>query len=206
MVSIPGGCPPEFISMCKNPWNRKASIPLIVMLTRLEAYKRVDWAIRAFAKIKQEMPNAKFIIIGWGNQEQNLRTLVNSLGLQESVKFMGRLEAKEKVQLLMQAYVHLWSLSSRDGCGLSIIEASACGTPSLAWDVPGPKDTIINGRTGFLLPYGDVDGLAKKMKEILTDQGLLRRLSIEAQKWAGQNTWDHVAERFREHVKHVLAS
>jgi glycosyltransferase involved in cell wall biosynthesis len=206
ILYIPGGCPPEFISKCKDSWERKAPFALVVMLTRLEEYKRVDWAIQAFATVKQEIPNARFMIIGWGKREQKLKALVDSLGLHESVKFVGRLEGEEKMRLLMQAYVHLWSLSPRDGCGLSIIEASACGTPSLAWDVPGPKDTIISGRTGFLLPYGDVKGLANKMKEILTDQKLLRRLSLEAQRWASNNTWDHTAEQFREYVNHVIAS
>jgi glycosyltransferase involved in cell wall biosynthesis len=206
IVDIPGGCPPEFINKCKSAWSRKAHFPLMVMLTRLEAYKHVDWAIMAFAKVKRELPKAKFVIAGWGKQEQKLRELVNSLGLQKDIEFVGRVEGDKKMRLLMSAYVHLWSLAPLDGCGLSIIEANACGTPSLAWRVPGPKDTIINGRTGFLLPYGDVDGLANKMKEILINQNLARRLSMKAQKWASQNTWDHVADKFRKHIEHCLGS
>jgi glycosyltransferase involved in cell wall biosynthesis len=201
VFSIPGGCPPEFISNCKNAWERKASFPLVVLLARLEAYKRIDFAIQAFAKVKKNVPDAQFAIIGWGKHEQALRSLVNSLNLQDSVKFMGRVDCKEKMKLLMQAYVHIWSLAPRDGCGLSIIEASACGTASLAWDVAGPKDTIINGENGFLLPYGDVAGLANKMEELLVNQKLLRQISCEAQKWASQNTWNQVSEKFREHIK-----
>jgi glycosyltransferase involved in cell wall biosynthesis len=201
VFSIPGGCPPEFISICKNAWDRKASFPLVVCLARLEPYKRIDFAIQAFAKVKKNVPDAQLVIIGWGSHEQALRSLVNSLNLQDSVKFTGRVDCKEKMKLLMQAYVHIWSLGTRDGGGLSIIEAGACGTASLAWDVAGPQDTIITGKTGFLLPYGDVAGLANRMEELLVNEKLRRRLSSEAQKWASQNTWDQAAEKFREHIK-----
>jgi glycosyltransferase involved in cell wall biosynthesis len=204
VVSISGGCPPEFITKCKNSWDRKAPYPLVVVLARLEPYKRIDFAIQAFAKVKKNVPDAKLVIIGWGSHEQALRMLVNSLNLQDSVRFAGRIDCKEKMKLLMEAYVHIWSLASRDGCGLSIIEAAACGTASLAWDVAGPQDTIINEKTGFLLPYGDVQGLADRLEQLLANEKLRRRLSSEAQKWASQNTWDQVAEKFRQHIRNNI--
>jgi len=198
---IVGGAPGEYVANSSGTWSQKASFPMIVMLTRLEPYKRVDLAIRALSFLRKELPKVKLFVVGWGKLEAMLKELARSLGLHDCVVFTGPLFGKSKFDILTKAHVHMWSLAPRDGCGLSIMEAFACGTPSVAWNVPGPKDTIQHGKTGFLLPYADIRALADALRVILTDDSLRRRLSTEARLWASMHTWEHVAAEFIRHVE-----
>ena len=66
--------------------------------------------------------------------------------------------------------------SPKEGWGITIVEAAACGTPSLASDSPGLRDSVRHGETGYLVPHGDVDALAARMLELAGDPALVARL------------------------------
>ena len=81
-----------------------------------------------------------------------------------------------------------------------MIEANACGTPAIGWAVPGVQDSILNGRTGLLVPFGDVDALARTVTKCLSESQVYGDLSTSAVDWARQHSWDAAAEIFAETI------
>jgi poly(glycerol-phosphate) alpha-glucosyltransferase len=153
-----------------------------IMITRLVSVKRVDHAIKAWQKVVQSLPEAKLDIYGDGPEKNQLQELIDSLGLEDSVKLHGYLEnAREQART---AICHILT-SSYEGQSLAIAEAMALGCPSISYEISyGPPEMISDGLSGLLVPSGDIDSLASAIVKILGDQKLASKLSAEAIKWA----------------------
>ena len=153
-----------------------------IMITRLVSVKRVDHAILAWQKVVQSLPEAKLDIYGDGPEKNQLQELIDSLGLEDSVKLHGYLEnAREQART---AICHILT-SSYEGQSLAIAEAMALGCPSISYEISyGPQEMISDGLSGLLMPSGDIDSLASAIVKILGDQKLASKLSAEAIKWA----------------------
>jgi glycosyltransferase involved in cell wall biosynthesis len=176
----------------------KSSCPLIVYFGRLKRYKRVDLLIRAMKIVSKEVPDAKLVIAGSGDAESELKALVDELDLKDSVLFRGYVDEDEKAELLGSAWVFV-TPSSKEGWGITVIEANACGTPCIAYDVPGLRDSIRNGETGLLIKEdGDVEALAESIVKVLRDDSLRKNLSERALDWAKNFSWDKSAKKFIE--------
>jgi glycosyltransferase involved in cell wall biosynthesis len=86
---------------------------------------------------------------------------------------------------------------------LNVLEANACGTPCIAYDVAGLRDSVRDGVTGFLVGDGDVLGLAERVVAVLGDERLRRRLSENALEYAKQFSWDKTAKEFMKVIRSV---
>jgi glycosyltransferase involved in cell wall biosynthesis len=86
----------------------------------------------------------------------------------------------------------------KEGWAISVIEADACGTPAIAYNVPGLRDSIRDGETGLLVPYSNIDELANAIVSILVDSELRQRLSSGALQWASNFSWDRSAQAFMD--------
>ena len=95
--------------------------------------------------------------------------------------------------------------SLKEGWGLTSIEANGCGTPVVASDVPGLCDSVQEGRTGFLVPFGDAQAMADRVGRILGDPELAAKLQEQSLQWAREHTWDKVAERTEAVLSEALA-
>jgi glycosyltransferase involved in cell wall biosynthesis len=168
----------------------KEGYPVVVYAGRLKRAKRPDHAIRAFKIVKEKFQNAELWIIGDGPFRKELERIAG-----EGVKFFGGLPNEERRRLLAKAWV-LVNPSVREGWGLNVIEANALGTPCVAYDVAGLRDSVRNGETGLLMPNGDVEALANAIIKVLSDDKLREKLSRNAIKWAGRFSWDKTAEEF----------
>jgi len=168
----------------------KEDFPVVVYAGRLKRAKRPDHALRAFKIVKEKFPNAELWIIGDGPFRKDLERMAG-----EGVNFFVGLSNEERRRLLARAWV-LVNPSAREGWGLNVIEANALGTPCVAYDVAGLRDSVRNGETGLLVPNGDVEVLANAIIKVLSDDGLRERLSRNAIKWAGRFSWDKTAEEF----------
>lgn len=116
-----------------------------------------------------------------------------NLNLGDSVSFRGWVSGEEKVELLSRAHVVV-NPSIKEGWGITNMEANACGTPVISADVPGLRDSVSNGVSGGLYPYGNIEQLAIMINNVLTDAELRMRLSEGAVHWASSFTWDRSAK------------
>jgi glycosyltransferase involved in cell wall biosynthesis len=171
--------------------------PTVLYLGRIKKYKSVQHLILAFARLRTVLPDARLMVVGDGDYLPQLRKLADSLRLGESVEFPGRVSQADKVERMRRAHVSVLP-SLKEGWGLTNIEANSVGTAVVAADVPGLRDSVRDGHTGFLYPYGDVDQLAEKLRLILTDKATRERLESGALTWAEQFNWDNAAHRFEE--------
>ncbi|MSR22544.1 MAG: glycosyltransferase family 1 protein [Gemmatimonadetes bacterium] len=180
--------------------------PTILYLGRLKRYKRVDLIIDAVAGLRREGEAARLLVAGEGDHRNWLESHARSLGLGgEEVRFLGRVSESEKAELLGRAWVHVLT-SPKEGWGISILEAGACGTPSVASDSPGLRDSVLHDRTGFLVPHGDVAALAGRLKLLLRDVNLRVRMGRAAREFAGGFTWERSAERLALALETAVAS
>jgi cellulose synthase/poly-beta-1,6-N-acetylglucosamine synthase-like glycosyltransferase/glycosyltransferase involved in cell wall biosynthesis/O-antigen/teichoic acid export membrane protein len=176
----------------------KSSVPTVLYLGRLKAYKSVDVLIQSFGKVLEQVPEAVLVIAGTGDEYKNLKDLTKKLKIpKHNIVFKGFVSEKEKVRLLKSSWVMV-NPSYKEGWGIVAIEANACGTPTIASDVAGLRDSVKDGYSGFLVPYGDVEVLSKKIADVLQDRDLLKRLSDNAKQWATNFEWQKSGDRFLE--------
>ena len=166
--------------------------PTIVHLGRLRRYKSVEVALRAMLRIREKLPSAKLVIIGDGPHKPALEREAKRLGLGTSVQFFGFMKHEELVRFLNGAHL-LINPSPKEGWGLTVVEANACGIPVVASDRPGLRDSVWDGETGFLVPYGDDDAFAAKSLVILEDHSLWQRMSTNALERVRELTWERCA-------------
>lgn len=180
----------------------RARTPTILYLGRLKRYKRIDLVIRAVAELLGAGRNVRLVIAGQGDEERSLRALAAALGLEAAIEFAGYVAEAEKLRLLRSAWVHALT-SSKEGWGIANLEAAACGTPTVASDAPGLRDSVVHGETGFLVPHGDVAALARRLGQVLDDVALRARLGQNAVAFARRHSWDTAADRTEAHLRAV---
>ena len=102
-----------------------------------------------------------------------------------------------------------WALvfaSPKEGWGITNLEAAACGTPVVASNSPGIRESVRDGETGFLVPHGDVAAMAAAMRRIAGDAALVAQLGVQARRFAETFTWERAASETESHLYRVLAS
>jgi glycosyltransferase involved in cell wall biosynthesis len=173
---------------------KKSDGPLALYFGRLKRYKSVDHFLRALPAVIAGFPGLKAVVAGEGDDQGRLREIARGLGIQDAVEFTGYVTEEQKVHLLRKAWFTV-TTSLKEGWGLTVIEANACGTPSIAADVPGLRDAVRVGETGFLYPHGDTGALSACMIRLLGDGALRRHLGEGAVRWAATFDWEDAAER-----------
>ena len=168
----------------------------MVAVGRLVPVKRYDILIRDLVEAKKSIPELTASIIGEGYERSALEALRAELGADDWLSLPGRVSD----EALVDAYRTAWlvcSSSLREGWGMTLTEAAACGTPSVATDIAGHRDSVRRDVSGLLVP--DAPGaLAEGIVEVLTDAELRARLSEGALAYGQELTWEATAtEAFR---------
>ena len=171
--------------------------PLLVYVGRLRSYKSIDIVIRALPEMLRAVPDLRFSIVGSGMAEASLQALAEELGVTEHVRFHGYVSDIEKIRLFQRAHVVV-NTSMKEGWGLTVLEANACGTPVVGTDVPGLRDSVQHGKTGLLVPYGKPSALAESVVDLLTNHSKREQMSQSALAWARRFDWDRTAQRALE--------
>jgi glycosyltransferase involved in cell wall biosynthesis len=178
--------------------------PRVAYVGRLEPYKRIDVLLRAHVVVRRTVPAAELVVIGRGSDRARLEALARGLGLGSSVRFAGFVSDDERDALLASARVCACA-SEKEGWGLTVIEANALGTPVVASDAPGLRDSVRDGATGFLVPPGDVDAFARRTVELLADDALAERLAAQGLAWSRSFDWDAAAADMAEEIARARA-
>ena len=180
----------ECISAQKKP-------DTIVVCTRLVEVKRIEHMIHAVSMAIKRRPNIQLLIYGAGDCESRLGTLIDELGVRDTVHLCGFTD--KPLEAIAQGSLSL-ATSSYEGFSLSISEALSVGTPVISYDfLYGPKDLIRNGENGVLVRNGDVEALADAIVDLLDNPEKLARMQQSAFKFAPsfseesiKSSWEHV--------------
>lgn len=176
---------------------KKSDYPLIVSVNRLRRYKNLDILIKSFKAVNRSIPKARLVIMGSGPDYARLVRLIHKFKLEQSVRLTGFVSEREKINWLQKAWIHV-NPSTKEGWGLNVIDAAACGTPSVGSDVAGLRDSIQDGATGWLVPVGAESALSRKLIKVLKDHQLRRQIGKRCLGWASQFSWAQTARMFDE--------
>jgi glycosyltransferase involved in cell wall biosynthesis len=174
----------------------KSTNPTILSVGRLKAYKSINVLIKAFKIVSERVPEAELIIAGDGDCKKELESLAKELNLENNVRFLGKISEAEKVSLLQKAWVFV-NPSMMEGWGITSIEANACGTPIVASNVQGLKDSVKDNFTGFLVEYGNVNEFGEKILSIIQNDDLRKEMEVNSIEWSKGFGWDKLSEDFK---------
>jgi glycosyltransferase involved in cell wall biosynthesis len=180
----------------------RSQVPTFSYLGRLKKYKGVHLVIRAFAAMG--VANAVLEIAGAGDYRGELETLARSLDLGDRVRFLGRISEAEKLSLLRRSWALVFA-SPKEGWGITNLEAAACGTPVVASNSPGIRESVRDGVTGFLVSHGDVPAMAAAMRRVAESSSLVASLGREARVFAAGFTWENAADQTESHLARISA-
>ncbi|PLX32058.1 MAG: hypothetical protein C0600_03820 [Ignavibacteria bacterium] len=160
---------------------------------RLKKYKSVDHLIQAMDILREQYPKLKLDIIGDGDDKSRLEALTTELNLNDRITFHGFIDEKEKAPLL-QKMNFVVNTSSKEGWGLTVVEANACGAPVVAANVPGLRDSVVDAETGLLYEFGNIDDLTAKMRTFLDSSETRNAFRRNALAWADKFDWEKAAD------------
>jgi len=185
----------------KKPFNSIAKNS-ILYIGVLEYIKGVDILLRSISVIKEKIPNIILYIAGSGQQEKQLKELVEELKIERNVKFLGYI-SEEKYSYFKS--VDIVAIPSRsENLPFVLLEAMACGTPVVASNVGGIPSILIEGRTGLLFEKENINDLAEKIIFLMQNKELrkeIRRVGIEKSK---EFAWDKITDKTVEVYEKIL--
>lgn len=170
----------------------KEEAPTFLYVGLLKKVNLVDHVVKAFRLIASEIPEATLWIVGRGSELDRLKRLARGL----PVQFFGYVDEGLKFDLMKRAHAILVP-GLREGWGLVITEANSCGTPAIAYNIVGHKDSIRHSETGLLV-QPTPQALARAAIRLAQDAGLCNRLSCNALEWSRQFSWDKTASEFMD--------
>jgi glycosyltransferase involved in cell wall biosynthesis len=183
------------VDMPRGPSGARSDEPLFLSLNRLVPHKRIDILLEAWRLAQNHIPG-RLVVAGGGPLLDDVRRQADTI---PRVDVLGRVDEAEKDDLLARAWAVL-SAAHHEGWGMSVLEAAAFGTPSLAVDAPGIRDAVIDGVTGRLVtPRNDAEipeALARAMEEFVMDSNQRQELAAAARQRALDLSWSHSIEKW----------
>jgi D-inositol-3-phosphate glycosyltransferase len=188
---------------------------LLLYVGRIEALKGIDTLIRAAALLNKEngIGNFKVLIVGGDVQESlesmggemtRLRTLVNQLGLNETISFLGSRRQQQLPNYYCAADV-LVMPSYSESFGMVALEAMACGRPVVASHVGGLAYLVQDGQTGYHVQEGNAEQMAARLAELFSDPTRLETMGLAARREAEKYSWEKTAKEILGVYERVLA-
>jgi glycosyltransferase involved in cell wall biosynthesis len=193
------GLPAERISVSPpgveahfSPGGERSHAPLVVAVGRLVPVKRFHLLIDGLVRLRSRHPDLQATIVGEGYERPALEALIARHGASDWISLPGYVTDDDLVDIYRRAWV-LASISQREGWGMTVTEAGACGTPAVASRIGGHEDAVDDGISGVLVD--DEDGLVDSLDAVLSDEVLRRRLGLGARRRAASLTWEDTARR-----------
>ncbi|MEM0135402.1 MAG: glycosyltransferase family 4 protein, partial [Thermoplasmatales archaeon] len=178
----------------------KTAYPTIVYFGGMRKYKRPAEVIYVFSELAGKIDTLKLTIIGTGPELQFLRELASSYNLYDRVTFTGRISDEALASKVSESWLNIHT-SVTEGWGLSITEASAAGTPTVAYSVPGVVDAIEDGINGIKVKDGDRKALTDAAMKILSSPETWWSSSVKV---GEKYSWDETARKWDLVIKETL--
>ena len=176
----------------------KTSVPTLLYVGRLLKFKGVNILIKAFKKVKSEIPEARLYIVGLTRDKENIddwneiETL--SKGFEKSIFFLGNVS--DQLLSILYSISDLFVCASLyEGFGMPFLEAESCGVPCVGFNTSAIPEVVINGTTGILVEKGSIDEIADATVALLRDSEIRRKMSLAARKHAERFDWRTISKQ-----------
>lgn len=199
-VVIPPALDPSFLDLGKNaqPAIQEKKSKVLLTCCRLDAsekYKGMDTVIRALPKIRAAVPDTVYFIVGDGDDRQRLEQLAVTVGVEDYVVFTGARTTEELPGYYTSCDVFLMP-SRAEGWPSVYMEAMWYGKPAIGCYDGGTPEVVLDGQTGFLVPYDEVNILAERVIQLLQDEELCQKLGDAGRCFVEENlTFSHRRQR-----------
>jgi glycosyltransferase involved in cell wall biosynthesis len=156
--------------------NRLGDAPAVISLRNFEPVYDIPTLLMAIPRVLERHPDTRFMLIGRGSLEGQLKALADQLGIAEAVRFVGFVPNDQLPAMLCSLDVYVSTSLSDAGIAASTAEAMACGLPAVITDSGENGCWIEDGRNGFLVPVSQPDALAERLIQIIGDADLRQRV------------------------------
>ena len=203
---IPNGIDLELFSPDVSPISEFCDGKLnIVFVGRLEKQKGVDYLIRAYRRVRQEVPNSRLIIVGPGTRLRGkYEKEVLRSGLKDVI-FVGGKPQSELPQYYKTADVFCAPATGLESFGIVLLEAMAVGKPIVATNIEGYNSVLTHGVEGLLVPPRNEEMLARALVSLLTNESLRQEMGARARLKAMEYSWEHIAQRVLNYYTRILS-
>lgn len=193
---------PEIDKLSQEEANLNKDYDYIIAVGRLNIQKGFDTLLKVFKVISSALPSYRLLILGQGEELNNLKELACKLSLTEKVEFLGFQDNPYKYMAASKVFV----LSSRwEGFGNVIVEAMACGTPVVSFDCPnGPAEIIHDYEDGILVSNQDINHMADSIKKIIINTELHEHIRRNAKIRANDFTVEKIIKQYQDMINEVL--
>lgn len=174
-----------------GPGGTRSPQPLVVAAGRIAPVKRYELLVRAAAIARRQVPELQLHILGDGYDRPTVEAAIDEVEGADWVTLRGHVSESDKVELYRRAWI-VASASAREGWGMTLTEAAACGTPAVATRIAGHKDAVLDGVSGVLADATPA-ALGTAMASVLGDPQRLDRLRSGARARAQSLTWENTA-------------
>ena len=195
----PGAC--NYLEIKEVPVPGVGGDPILLTLARLEKRKGHKEIIYSISKLKNDFPNIKYIIAGSGRELKNLKKLVSDLNLNNTVIFVDNVNDAQKkylfkkTKLMIMPTLDETSNRSIEGFGISYLEAAFFRIPSIASNIGGTPEAVINNKTGIIID--DIKLLHSSIKQLLIDEQKITNLGMNAEKRAISSfLWEKIVKQY----------
>ncbi len=186
---------------------KKSSVPTFIFVARFVKNKRGDICILSMKIVTEKHPTAKLYMIGYGAEEQAFKKIIKIHALENNViicnkdnVFLQSNKKDMKVRFMQSAWALLLP-SVKEGWGMVVTEAGACGTPSIVSNVTGLQDSVIHDKTGIILSSNpNPEEMSSAMMQIIEKRKLRDQLSAEAKKFSSQFSWEKSYKTFYKYL------
>lgn len=187
----------KFRFRIRKPVDKDEKIKILLVGRFVEA-KGIDYAIKAFAKVKENYENIYLTIIGDGPEKSKYKKLIRALGITNDVKLTGYQPHNKVIEEMEMSHIYMCSpfvdrKGEKEGTNNAFAEAQATGMPTIGTYHAGIPEAVINGKTGFLVKEKDIDGLSDKLSYLIEHQDLWGKL--------GRNGRKHVEKEFNMKIQ-----
>ena len=179
--------------------------PTFIFVGRFVKNKRADLIILAMKAIVKKYPRSLLYLVGYGEEEKKLRSLIASMGLDRNIFIVNKNNvffAKDKKDMKVKLMQAAWAIivpSVKEGWGMVVTEAASCGTLAIVSNVTGLRDSVVHNKTGIILSADPTpEELSNAMFTIIKDVGLRERLGKGAILWSKKFSWESSYAAFKK--------
>jgi len=177
----------------------------VLFLGRLAANKGIDYLVHAIPLVIKEVPDAKFVICGEGEEKSHVEAYIDQVGVREHIEFKGKVNLDQMVELYSTSAMFVFpSINRLEAFGIVQLESMACFTPVVASNIPGVNNVMEPGESGLLVEPRDSEALAKAIIKILKDPSLAERMGRRGRKLVEEKyNWNAIGDKIEAIYKAV---
>lgn len=188
------------------PDENKRKPNLVLSVARLDPRKGIHFLIDAMQELHREFPQLKVRIVGKGHQETELKKRIEQYGLNDTIELVGQKQPDEIIEEYQTAGLFVLP-SLEESQGIVFMEAMACGTPVVAFNIPGVDEVVAHQVDGLLVEKGDVKGLIRAIRSLMMDESLRKRFGEQGRKNMVQKfDWKIIAEQTAQLYQQLIST